>query len=43
MILEAMKMEAQIKVPNDCVVKEILVKEGQMVEKGKILARLGFG
>jgi len=39
-VLEAMKMEAQIRVPQDCLVKEILVKEGEMVERGKALARL---
>jgi biotin carboxyl carrier protein len=39
-VLEAMKMEAQIRVPNSCVVKEIFVKEGEMVERGKTLARL---
>ena len=41
MVVEAMKMEAQIKAPGNCVVKEIFVKEGEMVERGKALARLG--
>ncbi len=41
-VLEAMKMEAQIRVPRACKVQEILVKEGEMVERGKILARLNF-
>ena len=39
-VLEAMKMEAQIKAPADCIVSEIFVKEGEMVEKGKTLAKL---
>jgi biotin carboxyl carrier protein len=39
-VLEAMKMEAQVKVTGECVVKEILVKEGEMVERGKTLARI---
>ncbi|MDA4130381.1 MAG: hypothetical protein OK457_06385 [Thaumarchaeota archaeon] len=39
-VLEAMKMEAQIKIPNNSIVEEILVREGEMVEKGKILAKL---
>ncbi len=42
MIVEAMKMEAQIKTPKDCTVKEIFVKEGDMVERGRKLARLSF-
>ena len=41
-ILEAMKMEAQIKVPSACQVVSIFVKDGEMVEKGKPLARLRF-
>jgi biotin carboxyl carrier protein len=39
-VVEAMKMEAQIRVPGNCVVREIFVKEGEMVERGKTLARL---
>jgi biotin carboxyl carrier protein len=39
-VLEAMKMEAQIKAPTDCTVSEIFVKEGEMVERGKTLAKL---
>lgn len=41
-VLEAMKMEAQIKVPRECTVVTIHVREGEMVEKGKPLARLKF-
>ena len=37
LILEAMKMENSIKSPNDGVIKEISVVEGQAVEKGSIL------
>jgi biotin carboxyl carrier protein len=42
LILEAMKMEAQIKAPHDCRVVEIFVKEGDMVEKGKPMMKLQF-
>jgi biotin carboxyl carrier protein len=42
MVLEAMKMEAQIKTPSDSVVQEIYVKEGDMVERGRKLAKLEF-
>ncbi|MGI0079844.1 MAG: biotin/lipoyl-containing protein [Nitrososphaerales archaeon] len=42
MVLEAMKMEAQIKSPMNCMILEIFVKEGMMVSKGERLARLKF-
>jgi biotin carboxyl carrier protein len=42
-ILEAMKMEAQIKAPRDCVVEEVYVKEGDLVERGKTMIKLKFG
>jgi methylmalonyl-CoA carboxyltransferase small subunit len=38
MILEAMKMENEIKSPKDGVVKQIIVKEGDRVEVGDVLA-----
>jgi len=41
-VLEAMKMEAQIKAPRECVVVETFVKEGEMVERGKPMIRLRF-
>ncbi|MHB8567779.1 MAG: acyl-CoA carboxylase biotin carboxyl carrier protein subunit [Nitrososphaerales archaeon] len=41
-VVEAMKMEAHIKVPRYCVVSEILVSEGDRIEKGRLLARLKF-
>jgi len=41
-VLEAMKMEALIKTPRACTVSEVFVKEGTMVEAGKLLARLMF-
>jgi len=41
-VLEAMKMEAQIKAPRDCTVEEIYVTEGDMIERGKSLIRLKF-
>ena len=42
LVLEAMKMEVQILAPKDCTVKEIYVKEGESVEKGKRLIWLNF-
>jgi biotin carboxyl carrier protein len=36
-ILEAMKMENEIRVPADGVIKELCVQEGQPVEKGDLL------
>jgi acetyl-CoA carboxylase biotin carboxyl carrier protein len=36
-ILEAMKMENPIFAPEDGVVKEIVVKEGQTVSEGEVL------
>lgn len=42
LILEAMKMEAQVKVPRDCVVQDLLVSEGDMVPRGARLAQLKF-
>ena len=41
-VLEAMKMEAQIKTPKSCIVSEVFVKEGQMVERGKLMVTLEF-
>ena len=41
-VLEAMKMEAQIKVPRDCTVEDVFVKEGEMIERGKPMVRLKF-
>ncbi len=38
MILEAMKMENEVKSPKDGRIKQILVKEGDRVEKGDVLA-----
>jgi biotin carboxyl carrier protein len=40
LILEAMKMENMIKSPGDAVIKNILVKTGQAVEKNQILIEL---
>jgi biotin carboxyl carrier protein len=42
-ILEAMKMEAQIKTPHDCTVEEVFIHEGEMVAKGKRMIKLKFG
>ena len=42
LILEAMKMEAQIKAPRDCDVVEVLVHEGDMVARGAKLVQLKF-
>ena len=40
LILEAMKMENVIKSPGEGVIKKILVKQGQAVEKGLVLVEL---
>ena len=37
LVLEAMKMENMIKSPMDVVVKEVMVKKGQAVEKNSVL------
>ncbi|MDG6905441.1 MAG: hypothetical protein JRN20_06645 [Nitrososphaerota archaeon] len=42
MVLEAMKMEVQILAPKDCKIKEIFVKEGENIEKGKKIIWLDF-
>lgn len=41
-VLEAMKMEAQIRSPRGCTVQEVYVAEGDTVPKGTKLARLKF-
>jgi len=41
-VLEAMKMEAQIRAPRDCTVEEVYVNEGEMIERGKSMIRLKF-
>ena len=40
LILEAMKMENSILMPNDGQVKQVMVKPGQAVEKGQVLVEL---
>ena len=40
LILEAMKMENSIVIHTDAVIKNILIKEGQAVDKGQILVEL---
>lgn len=40
LILEAMKMENSIVIAADAVIKKILVKKGQAVEKGQVLVEL---
>ncbi|MBR0071650.1 MAG: acetyl-CoA carboxylase biotin carboxyl carrier protein subunit, partial [Campylobacter sp.] len=37
---EAMKMEINIESPRDGVIAEILVKQGETVDSGQVLARL---
>ena len=37
-ILESMKMEIPIEAPLDGIVQEILVKEGQTIEEGDVVA-----
>jgi biotin carboxyl carrier protein len=39
-ILSSMKMQLQIRAPKGGVVREVLVKDGQQVEKGSVLVRL---
>jgi biotin carboxyl carrier protein len=41
LIIEAMKMENEIKAPFDCTIKEIKVQERQAVEKGQVLVVFG--
>ena len=40
LILEAMKMENAIKSPGNGVVKKILVKQGDAVEKGMVMVEM---
>lgn len=40
MILESMKMEIPVAAPEDGVVAEILVEEGQVVTEGSVVARI---
>jgi biotin carboxyl carrier protein len=42
LVLESMKMEVQILAPKDCKVKEIYVREGESVERGKKMVWLDF-
>jgi biotin carboxyl carrier protein len=42
LILEAMKMEAQVKAPRDCSVLDIFVHEGEMIPRGTKLVHLKF-
>lgn len=39
LVLEAMKMENNIKTPGDAIVKEVLIETGDKVEKNQILIR----
>ncbi len=43
LVLEAMKMEIRIQAPRDGVVKELLVKVGQTVEREQILVKMDHG
>ncbi|WP_455497330.1 biotin/lipoyl-containing protein [Coprobacter sp.] len=40
LVIEAMKMQSNFKVNSDCIIKEILVKEGDSVNNDQILIRL---
>lgn len=42
LILEAMKMEAQVKAPKNCTVLEVFVHEGEIVPRGIKLMQLKF-
>jgi acetyl-CoA carboxylase biotin carboxyl carrier protein len=37
-ILESMKMEMPVEAPCDGTIKEVLIKEGEAVDEGKVLA-----
>ncbi len=37
LIMEAMKMENEMRAPNDAVIKDVLIKKGQNVEAGEVL------
>jgi len=39
-IIEAMKMENEIRAPHNCTVKKINVREGQAIDKGHIIAQI---
>ncbi len=41
LVLEAMKMENVLKISHEAVIKKVLIKKGQAVEKGQILIELG--
>ncbi|HSD83959.1 MAG TPA: biotin/lipoyl-containing protein [Anaerolineae bacterium] len=41
LVVEAMKMEIRIHAPRDSVVKKLLVKQGQTVEREQVLVELG--
>ena len=41
MVLEAMKMEIRIQAPHDGIVKRMLVKQGQTVEREQVLIEIG--
>ena len=38
LILESMKMEIPVVAPSACTLKELRVKEGDMVEEGRVVA-----
>ncbi len=39
-VIEAMKMQSNYKVTSDCIIKEILVAEGDTVNNDQVLVRL---
>ncbi len=41
LIMEAMKMENEMRAPSDVVIKEICVKQGDSIESGAILIKFG--
>ena len=43
LILESMKMEIPVSAPEPGVVKEVLVKEGDIVSDGTVVARVDVG
>ena len=42
LVIEAMKMQSNFKVSEDCVVREVLVKEGDLVNSDQVLVWLNL-
>jgi biotin carboxyl carrier protein len=42
LIIESMKMENEIRIPYNCFIKQVIVKEGERVTEGDLLLELDF-